>query len=72
MAVNKYFMVHKTKGNTTTSVVHPTKHDAEVEAIRLAKLNPGTIYTILEVVGAFCTMDNPVIGVEVIGETNGL
>ena len=67
MAVNKYFMVHKTKGSSTTSVVHPTKHDAELEAQRLAKLNPGAVFTVLEVVGAFCTMENPVIAVDVVG-----
>jgi hypothetical protein len=71
MSIKKYWMVHKAEGGQAPNKMHTTKHEAETEAKRLAKVNPNKVYSILEVVSAFCTMENPVVEVDVIGDNNG-
>lgn len=56
--MEKFWMVWKEKGSLPT-VLHSTLEYAEKEAERLARLNPGEKFIVIESV-KFCTIDNPV------------
>ena len=56
--MEKFWMVWRENGNAPVAM-HPSLKSAEEEAARLARLNPGKNFVVLESV-KFCTIDDPV------------
>jgi hypothetical protein len=56
--MEKFWMIWKENGSCPT-VTHNSRRSAEHEAERLARLEPGKSFVVLESV-KFCTIDNPI------------
>ena len=61
--MGEHWMVHK-QGSYCT-IEHSNIYDAENEACRLAKANPGTHFYVLHSISSFCTKQPEVVKTEI-------